>query len=98
MTKAKSDHYLTKLKLALASGGLLATMIGAGLLGREAASSAAYTSPAPAAQPAASTGSRSQVTINASIPPDLDLNLEEIPTMVAPVVRSAPVAMGRSSG
>ncbi len=103
MNKSNSDRYLTKLKLTLAAVGLLATMIGAGLLGKEVEASPALTSPDTAAQPALTARSVSNVTIDSSIPPDLDLNLEAIPTVSAPsvpsapIMRSSPVAAGRSS-
>ena len=98
MEQHKHDHNLTKLKLTLAVGGLAATMIGAGLLSREAGAQVASSVPAAAPEPAATSSNRTSVTIDSIMPEDLNLNLEAIPTVAAPVMRRAPVAMGRSSG
>mgnify|MGYP001170208946 CR=1 FL=1 len=91
----KSDRNLLKLKVALAAGGLVTTLIGAGMLGSQAGAAAAEAAPAPsAAAPAAAGPSR----IETSIPASLDLNLEAVPTVAAPAVRQMAVAHGRSSG
>lgn len=88
----KSERYLMKLKVALAAGGLVATMIGAGLLGQAAGTMSADTAPAATAE--------STVTRNTEISAsdELDLNLEAIPTVAAPTFSGAPLAFGRSSG
>lgn len=96
--KTKSDPNLLKLKTALAAGGLLATLIGARLLSDEStdSSSAALNTGTTSA-----VSTRAEITsIDATMPDalDLDLSLEAIPTVVAPTVRSGPVAMSRSSG
>ena len=96
--KTKSDRNLTKLKLTLAAGGLMATMIGAGLLGKEAGAITTDNSIDTGTESAITTGSGSTVNIGATVPEDLDLNLEAIPTVAAPVIPSARVAIGRSSG
>lgn len=96
--KSKTDRSLTKLKLALTTGGLIATVIGAGLLGREAGSLAAYDSTGAAAQPAITTNAPSVNDSQISGPADLDLQLEAIPTVAAPTISTARVAVGRSSG
>ncbi len=109
--KSKSDRNLVKMKMALAAGGLMATMIGAGLLGQEASTLTTNTTTI-TQQSAVTTnsGTSSTTNIDASIPAGLDLNLESIPTVAAPTFRSnnsssnsssmlsMPVARGRSSG
>lgn len=96
--KSRSNHQLTKLKVALAAGGLMATLAGASLLGRDASTSGSSvsitTEPAITADPE----SAGTASIDASIPAGIDLNLEAVPTVAAPTFRSAPVTMGRSSG
>ena len=89
----KSDHSLLKLKVALTAGGLVATIIGAGLLGNR---TTAYTN----ANTDNLTTSETAVTtsINSNMPLELDLNLETIPTVTAPTFRNVAVARGRSSG
>lgn len=96
--KTKSDRNLTKLKLTLAAGGLMATMIGAGLLGKEAGAITTDNSVATGTESVVTTGSGSTVNIDATIPEELNLNLEAIPTVAAPVISNARVAIGRSSG
>lgn len=103
--KDKSDHNLTKMKIALATGGLMATLIGAGMLGQSANTVTVDTE----------SSNQSSVTVNSGISgsaiddidlPDLDLNLEAIPTVSAPTINNtatnsafnAPMARGRSSG
>lgn len=95
-SKPKSDRNLTKLKLALATGGLMATVIGAGLLGQEAMSMAEYSSSN--TESTIRTGSRFTSNFEITSPEDLDLNLEAVPTVTAPTMRSPRVAVGRSSG
>lgn len=90
---AKADQNLTKLKLALAAGGLITTLIGAGLLGKQADAAVAVDG----------SGSVTTTTVSSSgeasyLLPELDLELEAVPTVAAPTFRGAAVANGRSSG
>jgi hypothetical protein len=89
---SKSDPYLTKLKLALAAGGLIATMLGAGLLGKEANTSSVETTSSDVTESSVNISSET-IAVD-----ELDLNLEAIPTVTAPTFRNAPLALGRSSG
>lgn len=95
--KSKSDQNLLKLKVALAAGGLMTTLIGAGLLGSsaqtETVNSVANTE---AATTTTSTGTA--IEIDSTLPEALDLNLEAIPTVAAPTVSNVRVATSRSSG
>lgn len=95
---SKSDRNLTKLKLALVAGGLAATIIGADLLGNEAAALTGDTAANAGSESAITNSVDSAVTIDSAIPEDLELDLEAIPTVSAPTIRSARVAMGRASG
>ncbi|MCA9978619.1 MAG: hypothetical protein R3E31_20625 [Chloroflexota bacterium] len=100
MTQKTKDHNLVKLKVALATGGLVTTLIGAGLLGKAANALEANTA---TTESVVITNSGSVATTNidaldSSAPADLDLSLEAVPTVAAPTFRSVPVARGRSSG
>lgn len=89
--KSVSNHYLLRLKVALAAGGLAVSILGAGLLGRSADTLFVDTPP----------GIVTESTVTTSPEPAagaLDLNLEAIPTVAAPTFRGAPLAFGRSSG
>lgn len=90
--KSVSNHYLLRLKVALAAGGLAVSILGAGLLGRSADTLFVDTPP----------GIVTESTLTTSPEPAaggaLDLNLEAIPTVAAPTFRGAPLAFGRSSG
>ncbi|MFZ0545713.1 MAG: hypothetical protein WAM60_09770 [Candidatus Promineifilaceae bacterium] len=90
----KSDPNLRRLKVALATGGVIATLIGAGMLGKEASALAADSSTTTTITEPAVNGT----SIDSAVPDELDLNLEAIPTVAAPTFRSAPVTFGRSSG
>ncbi|MCA9922648.1 MAG: hypothetical protein KC421_09755 [Anaerolineales bacterium] len=91
---SKSDHNLKKLKAALAAGGLAATIIGAGLLGSQADATAVNAT----ADNTALTEPAGTTNIDANVPPQLNLNLEAIPTAAAPTFSGRSVAVGRSSG
>jgi len=95
-TKSNSDRQLTKLKLGLVAGGLVATIIGADLLGNDAAALTDYS--LSGAETSITTNVDSAATFDSTIPEALNLELEAIPTITAPTVRSARVAMGRASG
>ncbi|MCA9964831.1 MAG: hypothetical protein KC423_11325 [Anaerolineales bacterium] len=95
--KTKSDQNLTKLKLALATGGMMVTIIGATLLGKEAGTLTANNSVNTNTASGMTTGSGSILNLDTTIPESLDLKLEAIPTVSAPTVRNVPIAMGRSS-
>ncbi|MCA9919761.1 MAG: hypothetical protein KC445_17510 [Anaerolineales bacterium] len=93
---ANSNRHLLKMKVALAAGGLITTFIGAGLLGSQAAETAVTTTTTTNTSP-----SLNETVTNTTITlPELDLELEAIPTVAAPSfsVSSRPVANGRSSG
>lgn len=94
---SKTDRSLLKLKVALTAGGLMATILGAGLLGNQATT---YTNANTDAETAVTTSSSSTQStgINTNMPAELDLNLEAIPTVTAPTFRNIAVARGRSSG
>ena len=94
--KSRSDRQLTKLKLGLVAGGLVATIIGADLLGNEAA--LLTNSVSSGVETTITTSVDSSSALDSAIPAALDLQLEAIPTATAPTVRSARVAMGRASG
>lgn len=97
----KTDPNLLKLKVALAAGGLVATLIGAGLLGNQAGAAAAITTTStPVVTNTTTTTSATGTTsaLEVVVPESLDLNLEAIPTVAAPTVRQVAVANGRSSG
>jgi len=91
---SKSNNNFLKMKVALAAGGLITTLIGAGLLGSQAEATAVDTT--------ANTGATTTInesTSSTSITlPELDLDLEAVPTVAAPTFSSRPVANGRSSG
>lgn len=103
--QSKPDRHLTQLKLALTAGGLMATLLGAGLLGRETNVLAGQTTTVSDERPAITTSvnsADSTTQLDAAIPEALNLNLEAVPTVTAPIVtaptmRSARVATGRSS-
>ena len=82
------------MKVALAAGGLITTLIGAGLLGSQA-EAATTNSTTNTTNTINTTSSSAEISL-----PELDLELEAIPTVVAPSfsVSSRPVANGRSSG
>lgn len=87
-----SNRHLLKMKVALAVGGLVTTLIGAGLLGSQTEATAVTTT-ANTTTIDESSGS-TEITL-----PELDLNLEAIPTVVAPTFSSSrAIANGRSSG
>ncbi|MEZ4519330.1 MAG: hypothetical protein R3C44_21730 [Chloroflexota bacterium] len=99
MSKATSDRNLTKLKVTLTAGGLMATVIAAGLLGKEANAQTTVSSPDTNIEPALTTNSQRSSSFDTSIPEGLDLDLEAIPTVVAPTFNnSARAGVGRSSG
>ena len=91
---ANSNRNLLKMKVALAAGGLVTTLIGAGLLGSQA-EAATTNSTTNTTNTINTTSSSAEISL-----PELDLELEAIPTVVAPSfsVSSRPVANGRSSG
>ena len=91
---ANANRNLLKMKVALAAGGLITTLIGAGLLGSQA-EAATTNSTTNTTNTINTTSSSAEMTL-----PELDLELEAIPTVVAPSfsVSSRPVANGRSSG
>ena len=91
---ANANRNLLKMKVALAAGGLITTLIGAGLLGSQA-EAATTNSTTNTTNTINTTSSSAEITL-----PELDLELEAIPTVVAPSfsVSSRPVANGRSSG
>ena len=94
------NSYLTRMKVALATGGLVATFIGAGLLGNQAGSLAATTTNVvntSAVVVSETTTTNGPTTIEALDLPELDFQLEAIPTVTAPQVRVAPLTFGRSS-
>ena len=91
--RTKSDPNLTKLNVALAAGGLITTLIGAGMPGKEASALAASSPTTTMTETAFDS-----TTIETIVPVELDLNLEAIPTVAAPTFRSAPLSFGRSSG
>lgn len=90
---ANSNQHLLKMKVALAAGGLITTLVGAGLLGSQAAETAVSTTTTSTTLDEAASGAA--ITL-----PELDLELEAIPTVAAPSfsVSSRPLASGRSSG
>lgn len=96
MTERKSrvDRNLTKLRVALAAGGLAVTILGADLLGKQA--DAATVAPAAVNTPQAETSGAT--TIEALDVDELNLELEAIPTVTAPAFRNNALARGRSSG
>lgn len=80
------------MKVALAVGGLVTTLIGAGLLGSQTEATAVTTTANTTTIDESS--SSTEITL-----PELDLNLEAIPTVVAPTFSSSrAIANGRSSG
>ena len=91
---ANANRNLLKMKVALAAGGLITTLIGAGLLGSQA-EAATTNSTTNTTNTINTTSSSAEISL-----PELDLELEAIPTVVAPSfsVSSRPVANGRSSG
>ncbi|MCA9936182.1 MAG: hypothetical protein H6662_09905 [Ardenticatenaceae bacterium] len=91
--KSKSNTHLRKMKMTLAAGGLMATLIGAGLLGKQVETAVTSTATTNITSTTTTTSS-----IDTSMPPELDLNLEAIPTVAAPTFRSMAMANGRSSG
>ncbi|MCB8984444.1 MAG: hypothetical protein H6659_11510 [Ardenticatenaceae bacterium] len=91
----KPDRQLRKLKLTLAAGGLITTLMGAGLLGSQAEAAAGAATHTTTAVPATTAVPSSTDT---TLPADLDLNLEAVPTVAAPTFRQMAVARGRSSG
>ncbi len=96
-TTRKTDSNYLKMKVVLAAGGLVATLIGARLLGNEAATTSGSTA-VPATTPTVQrtlAGSSTQEMLVQSLP---DIKLEAIPTASAHSFQSAPVAMSRSSG
>ncbi len=97
---SKTDPNLLKLKVALAAGGLVATLIGAGLLGNQAGAAAATTTTSTPVVTNTTTTSATGTTtaLEVVVPESLDLNLEAIPTVAAPTFRQVAVANGRSSG
>ena len=93
--KSNADRNLLKLKVALATGGLMATLIGAGLLGKEASTLTADSSTnidmevVTATNIKANTTNTNTVdTIDITVPETLNLNLEAIPTVAAPTISS----------
>lgn len=81
------------MKVALAAGGLMTTLIGAGLLGSQAEATTVTTT-ANTTTTIDESSSSTEITL-----PELDLNLEAIPTVVAPTFSSSrAIANGRSSG
>lgn len=89
---SKSDRYLTRLKVTLAAGSLIATMLGASLLGRPTDTSSVDTR----------LGNATDLTVTTNLEAvagdELDLTLDAVPTVTAPTFRGAPLAFGRSSG
>jgi hypothetical protein len=102
--KSNSNPNLLKLKVTLAAGGLMATLIGAGLLGKEAGKLTAVSSTNVDTEAVITIRSDMPVINNAPVPEALDLDLEAIPTVAAPTYNSdssrssMPVARGHSSG
>lgn len=102
----KSNQNLLKMKVALAAGGLMATLIGAGLLGNQAETTAVDTTTATTANTTTTINESTSSTAITLPELDLDLNLEAIPTVAAPTsstnstntFSSRPIANGRSSG
>ncbi|MCA9986678.1 MAG: hypothetical protein KDE59_20355 [Anaerolineales bacterium] len=91
-----NDKNFLKLKVALAASGLMATLVGAGLLGQAAAAVATTTT---GSETVVAPASETNVTtLDTTMPEALDLELDAIPTVVAPnTTSSVRVAVGRSS-
>ncbi|MCC6602952.1 MAG: hypothetical protein IT327_07070 [Anaerolineae bacterium] len=90
---SQANRHLLKMKVALAVGGLITTLIGAGLLGSQAAATTVTTT-ANTTTTLDESSSSAEMTL-----PELDLELEAIPTVAAPTFSSSRVvANGRSSG
>lgn len=93
--KTKTDLNLMKLKVALATGSLVTTMIGVGVLGNAVDKLADNTT----TTTTAITAPAETTNIDTIIPEELNLNLEAVPTVAAPtIIRRAPLTFGRSSG
>ncbi|MCA9954349.1 MAG: hypothetical protein H6657_00310 [Ardenticatenaceae bacterium] len=89
----QSNRHLIKMKVALAVGGLVTTLIGAGLLGSQAEATTVTTA-ATTTTTIEESSSITEITL-----PELDLSLEAIPTVAAPTFSANQfVARGRSSG
>ncbi|MEZ4592856.1 MAG: hypothetical protein R3D55_17180 [Chloroflexota bacterium] len=91
---ANSNQNLLKMKVALAAGGLITTLIGAELLGNQAGQTAVSTT-------VTTSTTLDEAASGAAITlPELDLELEAIPTVAAPsvTISSRPIASSRSSG
>ena len=90
----QSNRHLIKMKVALAVGGLVTTLIGAGLLGSQAEATTVTTAATTTTTIDESSSSSTEITL-----PELDLSLEAIPTVAAPTFSANQfVARGRSSG
>jgi hypothetical protein len=90
---SQPNRHLLKMKVALAVGGLVTTLIGAGLLGSQAEATTVATTTNTTTIIDESSSS-TEMTL-----PELDLELEAIPTVAAPTFSSSSaVANGRSSG
>lgn len=91
----QTDLNFLKLKMALAAGGFITTLIGAGLLGNQAGAEIAHTTTS------VETITTSVITDNDSetaVTDSLNLSLEAIPTVAAPTFGQISVANSRSSG
>ena len=92
----ENQRNLIKLKVVLAASGLMATLAGAGWLGEAAATLAAQTVNNDVAT--VTSDETNITTLDSTGPAALDLDLEAIPTVVAPnSVTTVRAATGRSS-